>query len=113
MISQIDLRILSLMIEKADRLMEVMEKHTREEIESDYTLSDTVQFEFEKLYEDSERLSLELKLTFKDQLHIDQLRAIRNRVAHNYESVSLQILLDTIQNDIPILRTDLETIIKG
>lgn len=113
MISKIDSRILSLMIEKIDRLMEVVAKHTREEIESDYTLSDTIQYEFEKLYEDGERLSMELRLAFKEQLHIDQLRGIRNRVAHNYESVSLEILLDTIHNDIPILKKDLETIIKG
>lgn len=101
------------MIEKTERLLEVFQKHSREEIESDYTLSDTIQFEFEKLYEDSTRLSMELRFVFGDKLPVEKLRGIRNRVAHNYEEVSLQILLDTIEKDIPLLKADLENIVNS
>ena len=111
MIDKLDLRIISSMLEKTNRLLEIISKHTREEIESEYVLSDAVQFEFEKLYEDSTRLSLEFKTSHPD-LHIDDLRAIRNRVAHDYESVSLDVLLDTIENDIPVLKSLLEEAIK-
>ena len=112
MISQTDLRILSMMIDKTERLMEVYKKHSRDEIESDYTLSDTIQYEFEKIYEDTTRLSMELRITHPE-LHIDDLRGIRNRVAHEYESVSLAILLDTIEKDIPILNQDLKSFIES
>ena len=103
MISQSDVRILTVMIEKTDRLIEVCNKHSDIEIENDYTLSDTIELEFQKLYEDSLRLSTEL-IIYHPELHIDDLRGIRNRVAHNYESVSLKILIDTARNDIPVLR---------
>lgn len=103
MINQTDKRLLLLMIEKCDRLIEICDKHTLEEIESNYVYSDAIQFEFEKLYEDSTRISGDLRINYQD-LHIDNLRAIRNRVAHDYESVSLKILIDTIKEDIPEIK---------
>ena len=99
------------MVEKTKRIMEVSQNHSREEIEKDYTLSDTIQFEFEKLYEDSTRLSVEFRLDHP-WLHVDDLRSIRNRVAHNYESVSLNILIDTAIKDIPKLNELLESAIS-
>ena len=42
---------------------------------------------------------------YHQELHIDDLRGIRNRVAHDYESVSLKILIDTVKEDIPVLKT--------
>ena len=100
MISKTDLRILSLMIEKIERLIEIVEKHTREEIERDYVYGDAIQYEFEKLYEDTTRLSAELRISHPE-LKIDDLRGIRNRVAHEYETVVLSILIDTIEEDFP------------
>ena len=111
MTSQTDKRILSSMVEKCERLIEVNATHSRQEIQSTYTLSDTIQYEFEKLYEDSTRLSVELRIAHPE-LHIDDLRGIRNRVAHNYESVSLTILLDTIAEDIPKLKDTLTNFLE-
>ena len=112
MISQTDLRILSLMVEKTNRLIEILKTYNEAEINSNYVLSDSIQFEFEKLYEDSTRLSVELRINHPE-LHIDDLRSIRNRVAHDYESVVLQILIDTIRNDIPALRDTLTKFIES
>lgn len=107
-----DDRILSLMIEKTERLMAILQGHSRKEIESNFILSDAVQFEFEKLYEDSTKLSHELRISYQE-LHLDDLRSIRNRVAHDYEKVSLKILLDTIENDIPLLKETLGKILSS
>ena len=104
MIQNSDLRILSMMVEKTERLMEIFKNYGREEIQNNYVLSDAIQYEFEKLYEDSTRLSAEFRLS-NSGLHFDDLRSIRNRVAHNYESVSLSVLLDTIEKDIPKLNS--------
>ena len=112
MIDQADLRIVKLMIEKIDRLIEIVNKHSKEEIENNYVVGDSLQFEFEKLYEDSTRLSSEFRMN-NNWLHIDDLRSIRNRVAHNYESVSLTILIDTVNNDIPLIKEELEQIINN
>jgi uncharacterized protein with HEPN domain len=104
MIQSSDLRILSIMVEKTERLMEISKNYSREEIQNNYVLSDAIQYEFEKLYEDSTRLSPEFRIN-NSGLHFDDLRSIRNRVAHNYESVSISILLDTIEKDIPELNS--------
>ena len=103
MIRPTDLRIINLMIEKCDRLIEITSKYSQEDIEKNYMLSDPIEYEFEKLYEDSTRLSTEFIITHPE-LPINNLRGIRNRVAHNYESVSLSILIDISMKDIPDLR---------
>ena len=112
MIQETDLRVISLMIEKMNRLIEVVSNHSREEIEANYVYSDTIQFEFEKLYEDMTRLSPEFRIEHPN-LHIDDLRGIRNRVAHDYASVSLKILIDTIEKNIPTLKEMLENVINN
>lgn len=101
-----DKRILGSMIEKIDRLTWVVSNHSKEEISDDFTLYDTIVYEFEKLYEDVTRLS-PLVLMDNPQLPINQLRAIRNRVAHDYESVIIEVLIDTIVNDFPSFKEQL------
>ncbi len=106
-----DKRVLTLMIEKIDRICEVVNKNTKQTIESDYTLVDTLMYEFEKLYEDCTRLSAEL-LIEHPEIPINELRSIRNRVAHDYESVVLDILIDTALNDIPKFKASIAEVIK-
>lgn len=111
MIEKTDERIISLMVEKIERLISIINKYSVEDIQNEFVLSDSIQFEFEKLYEDSVRLSPQLRIT-EPTLPINELRSIRNRVAHNYESVSIKILIDTINTDLPMLRDLLINILK-
>lgn len=106
MIEKTDKRIVKLMIEKIERLEDIIKNHNEIEIKTNYIYSDSIQYEFEKLYEDSTRLSPEFLITHKE-FPIDKLRAIRNRVAHDYESVIIDILLDVIKNDFPYLKSEL------
>ena len=55
MIGSTDLRIISMMIEKTERILNIYSGNGRDKIQNDYVLSDALQFEFEKLYEDSTR----------------------------------------------------------
>lgn len=112
MISPTDLRLINLMIEKCGRLIDICDTYDDKTIESNYIYSDTIQYEFEKLYEDMTRLSTEIRI-MHPEMHFDDLRAIRNRVAHNYESVILQILLDTIRKNIPELKQKLTELINN
>lgn len=112
MISQVDQRIINLMIEKCNRLIDISNTYDDKTIELNYVYSDAIQYEFEKLYEDMTRLSVELRISHPE-LPLDDLRSIRNRVAHNYESVSLRILLDTIRNDIPKLKEELTSLLNS
>ena len=110
MISPTDIRLINLMIEKCGRLIDICNTYDDKIIQSNFVYSDAIQYEFEKLYEDMTRLSIELRI-MHPEIHFDDLRSIRNRVAHNYESVSLQILLDTIRKDIPRLKEDLSKLL--
>lgn len=94
------------MVEKIDRLTSVTNQYTLQEIEETYILSDSIQFEFEKLYEDSTKLSPEFRINHSD-FPYDKLRGIRNRVAHDYESVIIRILVDTINNDLPAFKNQI------
>ena len=113
MIEKSDLRILSLMLEKANRLVNIIESYGRNEIYNNYLIGDAIQFEFAKLYEDSTRLSAEIRISYGDLLHIDDLRGIRNRIAHDYESVVLDRLINTIRNDFPNLINDISSLLSS
>ena len=102
MIDTKDKRIVALIINKIDRLIEIWSKYSLEEIEENFMISDSLQYEFEKMYEDSTRLSKQLQKDFEDT--IDKLRGTRNRVAHDYTSVIISILVDTVKNDLPSLK---------
>ena len=110
MIGQADLRVIKMMIEKTNRIIEICKLHSRDEIQAEYVLSDALQYEFEKLYEDTTRLSIEFRLS-NEWLEIDKMRGIRNRIAHDYESVILNILIDTAEINIPELNEVLNKIV--
>lgn len=99
------------MIEKIDRLLDICHTYSIEEIKQNYLCFDSLQYEFEKLYEDSTRLSPDLIISHPE-LPIDKLRSIRNRVAHDYESVVIQILIDTVNENLPEFKQALQSIIK-
>lgn len=107
---KLDSRILGLMLEKTERLIEICEKHTLDEINENYILSDAIQFEFEKLYEDATRLSVDFKLQHP-AFPVDNLRSIRNRVAHDYASVVFKILYETVKVDIVKLKDLIQKIL--
>lgn len=59
-------------------------------------------------------LSRELsKETVAENPHIPwkSLYGMRNRIVHDYENISLTILWDTIRNDLPTLKKDIENIL--
>ena len=111
MIDETDKRLINNIINKIDRLTDIVQNHL-EEIETNYLYSDSIQFEFEKIFEDISRLSFKL-LVYHPELPIDKLRGIRNRIAHDYEHVELEILIDTIKNNFPSFKNSLIVILKN
>ena len=112
MIGKTDERILNLMVEKINRLLEIHQGYSEEEIKTQFILSDAVQYEFEKLYEDSTRLSFDFRVSHPD-FPTDKLRGIRNRVAHDYASVQLNILINTIKDNLPDLKEAITNILQN
>ena len=106
-----DKRIVDNIIIKINRIIEICNNHSFDEIMNDYVLSDALQYEYEKMYFDVTKLS-PLFYTSNTSVPIEQLRGIRNRVAHDYETVSLQILYDTAKNDLPKFKETLVNALK-
>lgn len=48
-----------------------------------------------------------------DAIPWEQIYAMRNRIVHGYASVDHVIIWDTIQEDIPALKNEIEEYIKG
>lgn len=111
MINETDRRMLLLIVEKIERLEMVCREHTFEEIKENFVYSDTIQYEFEKIYEDTTRLSTLFKI-YNPDIPIDKLRGIRNRVAHDYEAVVIKILVDTVINDLPPLKEKIKSLLN-
>ena len=109
MIEEKDKRIIKMMLDKIDKMTELVTFHY-DQIENDYVYSDSLQYEFEKLYEDSTRLSMKLVSNYP-KLPINELRAIRNRIAHDYETVIISKLINTVKNDFPYFKNSLESIL--
>ena len=106
-----DQRIVGNIIIKIDRIIEICNNHSFDDINNNYVLSDALQYEYEKMYFDVTKLS-PLFYMSNANAPIDKLRAIRNRVANDYETVSLQILYDTAKNDLPAFKETLVNALK-
>lgn len=106
-----DKRIIDNIIIKIDRIIEICSNHSFDEIKNSYILSDALQYEYEKIYFDVTKLSPSFYVT-NNNVPLEKLRGIRNRVAHDYETVSLQILYDTAIKDMPTFKEVLMNSLK-
>ena len=111
MINENDLRHIGHMLEAIERLEEVYNKYSLEEAIYDYMIFDVVLMEFENLGNYMMKLSNELVISHPE-LHIDDLRAIRHRIAHDYLSVQIEVLYQTIEQNFPSLKASLEALIE-
>ena len=84
---------------------------TKEVLEADPVLTDSMSFRLIQISEKSKCLSEDFK-----ELHDDvpwyEMNALRNRLVHDYGSVDLSIVFDTLTKDIPSLRDELKTLLK-
>ena len=94
-----------------NRLLECKQKYSVEEAANDYMVFDVILMEFENLANYSLRLSEET-IRLYPEIAINELRAIRNRIAHDYLSVQIKTLYDTMDEDFPELKRKLEELIK-
>ena len=91
MINDKDKRFVNLMLESINRLIICRNKYDIEQAANDFMIFDVILMEFENLTNYALRLSPEL-VESHPEIHITELRAIRNRIAHDYLSVSIEIL---------------------
>ena len=73
---------------------------------------EAIERNFEIMGEAASRISEEFKKKYFE-VNWKDIKSMRNFLIHDYEEVDMQIMWDTIQNDLPILKPQLEKIIKS
>lgn len=94
-----------------DRLILVSNENTLEEVQENFMISDVLLLEFENLVNSIMRLDDNF-INNHPEIPINQLRAVRNRIAHDYLSVSIEILYTTIDRNLKDLKKLLLKCIK-
>ena len=74
----------------------------------DVVLVNAVMFSFIQISENVGKLSDAFKASFTDR-ELHQIKAIRNRIVHEYEIVNEKIIYDTVKNDLPELLSKIKT----
>ena len=83
-------------------IVDHMKETDLEELIGNEILQDSMMFRMIQLSENAKKLSLEYKEANSD-LPWNELSGLRNRIVHDYGSVNLDIVFETLKNDIPKL----------
>lgn len=74
-------------------------------LKDDEVLQDSMMFRLIQVFENSQKLSEEFK-TEHTSIPWMEIKGLRNRIVHEYGSVDVGIVYDTLQNDIPVLLSE-------
>lgn len=73
-----------------------------EELHTNEILLDSMLFRMIQLSENAKKLSDEYKLMNRD-VPWSAMYGLRNRIVHDYGNVDLEVVFETLQNDIPVM----------
>ncbi len=82
---------------------------TKEEFSENDVLIDSVLFRLIQISENSDRLTETFRLRH-DWIPWHAMKGLRNRIVHEYGSVDLSVIYDTVQKDLPTLLANLKKI---
>lgn len=82
---------------------------TKEEMEDNEILIDSIMFRLIQVAENSDKLTDEFKLQH-EVIPWRAMKGLRNRIVHEYGNVDLRVVFDTVKEDIPLLLHNLESL---
>lgn len=88
-------------------LIELSQKNTKEQIILNETILDSIFFRFIQIAENASKLSQEYKQT-NNKIKWSSISGLRNRIVHDYGHTDINVILDTLEKDIPQLKKVLE-----
>ena len=94
-----------------DFIFEHTKDLTREELESNEILIDSIMFRLIQVSENSNKLSDEFK-AYYSEIPWRAIKGLRNRIVHEYGNVDLTVIYDTVKNDIFDLVRELKSIVE-
>ena len=95
------------MLEDIAFIIEHMNGVTQDALEEDPILCDSMMFRLVQISEQSGALSDALKAMNPD-IPWNDITGLRNRIVHDYGNVNLGIVYETLSNDIPKLKEQLQ-----
>ena len=107
-----DLAYLMDILDAAERALSYLVDETRQEFLTDVEKQDSVIRRLEILGEAAGRISPAVRQSYPN-LPWKQMVAMRNFVIHQYDGVDLDIVWDTVQQDLPGLISELKAIISS
>lgn len=94
-------------IQDIDFILIHTEGVSKEELEKDEVLLDSMLFRMIQISENSKKLSDEFKEK-NTEISWRAIYGLRNHIVHDYGNADLNIVYETIKNDIPDLKTKLK-----
>lgn len=82
---------------------------TLEELERNEVLTDSIMFRLIQVSENSDKLTEDFK-AYHRTISWRAMKGMRNRIVHEYGSVDLSVVYDTVKKDLPELLEELEKI---
>ncbi|MDE7406267.1 MAG: DUF86 domain-containing protein [Clostridiales bacterium] len=83
-------------------LLEHTKGLTKAQMQKDEVLLDCIMFRLVQISENSDRLTDEFKARYSD-VSWRAIKGLRNRIVHDYGTVDISIIFDTVAGDIPTL----------
>ena len=99
-------------IQAIDRIEEVVADKTFEQFIGDHVVFSAVLWNFTVMGEAVRHVPDDIK-QIHSQIAWSDIRSMRNFLAHVYELIRLEVVWETIHDDLPGLRTQLTTLIEN
>lgn len=97
------------MEENVDFIMEHMREISKEQLEADPVLQDSMMLRLVQISENAKNLTEEFREK-NEQISWTDIYGLRNRIVHDYGNVDLQIVYDTLTQDIQKIKRFLENV---
>lgn len=91
-------------------IIEHTEGLSKKQLEENEVLVDSVMFRLIQVAENSDKLTDDFKSQHKE-IPWRAMKGLHNRIVHEYGNVDLSVVYDTVRNDIPFLRRNIEGIL--
>lgn len=99
------------MIEYCDKCKKYTDGYIFEEFVMNDMAVDAVALNVSQIGELTKNISKDIQIKHKN-IQWSLIRGLRNRIVHDYEGIKYESMWDTIQNDLPKLKEDLEKILS-
>ncbi len=105
-----DLIRLQHMLDYSREALELIQKKSRKDLDSDRVLGLALVRLLEMIGEAANRVSPEYQSTYMS-IPWTQIIGLRNRLIHGYDAVDMDILWEILSQDLPVLVAELESIV--